>query len=241
MLKSVIKFIKPLIPIKRRAVHNGVTVPREVAPPYRLVHDYPMLPFVTVPDYPNSEGGEVNAHKEYTENGDTVVIVGGGRGVSTVNAARESGPTGNVIVFEGSEEYSNIIDKVTRYNNVDELVKISQNVVGHDKNIYGRLNNYDFISPEELPECDVLEMDCEGAEEEIVQNLIILPRVITVEIHPRNSDNEQTLESISDLGYNIEAYWTNEGQKISEKEFDEIIEQRIENSVGAPLITAIKD
>jgi hypothetical protein len=39
--------------------------------------------------------------KAVVEPGDTVIIVGGGLGVSSVVAAREAGPTGTVITYEG--------------------------------------------------------------------------------------------------------------------------------------------
>jgi hypothetical protein len=39
------------------------------------------------------------------------------------------------------------------------------------------------ISPAELPECDILELDGEGAESLILRNMTIRPRVIAVETH----------------------------------------------------------
>jgi hypothetical protein len=39
------------------------------------------------------------------------------------------------------------------------------------------------LAPSELPPCNVLELDCEGAEVEILRELTIQPRVILVETH----------------------------------------------------------
>jgi hypothetical protein len=39
------------------------------------------------------------------------------------------------------------------------------------------------MPPCQLPACDVLELDCEGAEVEILRGMIIQPRVILVETH----------------------------------------------------------
>jgi hypothetical protein len=243
MIEKIIGLVKPFIPVKRKAIHNEVIVPREVAPPYRIVHDYPTLPFVTVPDYPRSEGGEVNAHKEYTRKGDDVIIIGGGRGVSTVNAAKEAGSTGSVTVFEGSEKYSRIIEDVVDLNNVDDRVEVRQCIVGPDKKVYDNSNDFDIIHPENITKCDVLEMDCEGAEEEIMKNLKICPRVITIEIHPKRSDYKNTLEELSRRGYKIENYWSNEGSKLTKDEFNQVIKKRSvdQPTEGAPLVTAIKN
>jgi hypothetical protein len=40
-----------------------------------------------------------------------------------------------------------------------------------------------IVSPSQLPQCNVLQMDCEGAEVEILREMIIQPRVILVETH----------------------------------------------------------
>ena len=39
------------------------------------------------------------------------------------------------------------------------------------------------LPPSQLPTCNVLEMDCEGAEVEILREMTIQPRVIVVETH----------------------------------------------------------
>jgi hypothetical protein len=39
------------------------------------------------------------------------------------------------------------------------------------------------LPPSELPPCNVLELDCEGAEVEILREMNIQPRVILVETH----------------------------------------------------------
>jgi hypothetical protein len=39
------------------------------------------------------------------------------------------------------------------------------------------------VHPSELPSCDILELDCEGAEIGILRDMTIQPRVIAVETH----------------------------------------------------------
>jgi protein involved in sex pheromone biosynthesis len=86
-------------------------------------------------------------------------------------------------------------------------------------------------------------MDCEGAEEEIMKNLKISPRVITIEIHSKRSDYERTLSELSKRGYEIKSYWSNEGSELTEDEFNQIIKKRSmdQPTEGAPLVTAIKN
>jgi hypothetical protein len=58
------------------------------------------------------------------------------------------------------------------------------------------LDNTKKIDVEDLPECDVLEMDCEGAEKEILKKLQIKPRVIIVETHPDFESPPSEIKSI---------------------------------------------
>jgi hypothetical protein len=51
----------------------------------------------------NYEGPLIRGMKECIQNGETVVIVGGGYGVSSVIASKLVRPMGRVIVFEGVE------------------------------------------------------------------------------------------------------------------------------------------
>lgn len=43
-------------------------------------------------------------HRNYTHDGDRVVVVGVGSGVSTIVAAEEVGPSGQVIGYEAAED-----------------------------------------------------------------------------------------------------------------------------------------
>lgn len=53
---------------------------------------------------PEYEGGLIDGYQQYTEQGDHVVIIGGGNGVSGVVAANNVGPGGQVTIFEGSRQ-----------------------------------------------------------------------------------------------------------------------------------------
>jgi len=57
-------------------------------------------------------------------------------------------------------------------------------VVGKAVDVYGSGGDVGDVFPSsQLPDCNVLEMDCEGAEAEILRTLTISPRAILVETH----------------------------------------------------------
>ena len=216
----------------RPPIWNGVKIPNSYT-----VGVIPYIPYVANKlDYPKSEGGEVNAHKKHTRSGDTVVIVGGGRGVSAVHAAWSSGGNGKVIVLEGSEDYAQIVSDTIRLNDVRDQVDIRQVIVGPANKIYGANVARKSLHPGDLPHCDVLELDCEGAEQQIVVDMNIRPRILIVEIHPKQSNATKTLKEISALGYKIADYYDNEGNTLSNVEFENVLENCKLGHEGAPII-----
>jgi Methyltransferase FkbM domain len=65
------------------------------------------------------------------------------------------------------------------------------------------------VRPDELPPCDVLELDCEGSEVGILRDMLIEPRIVAVETHgflgAPTGDVRNVLENrgyqVSDLGF----------------------------------------
>ena len=156
-------------------------------------------------DRPFVESGLITGIKEYVQNGDKVTIVGGGRGVTAVRAAQKVGESGKITVYEGSlEQYKNTTE-TSKINNVGDRVDVIHGLVGPEIGLLGEKGRADHISPEQLPDCDVLELDCEGAEIEILQNLSIRPRVILVETHgPHDAPSSIVEDLLQELSYTIE-------------------------------------
>ncbi|SFS48256.1 FkbM family methyltransferase [Halostagnicola kamekurae] len=155
------------------------------------------------PDY---ESGLVSGIEEFTEEGDNVVIVGGGWGVTAVKAAQKVGNSGRVTVYEGSERQINHVQETIRKHNLSDRVDVVHGIVGPEISLRGEAKNASRVSPEQLPECDVLELDCEGAEIEILENLTIQPRVILVESHGiRDSPSSKVEELLNDLSYSVKS------------------------------------
>jgi tRNA A58 N-methylase Trm61 len=117
------------------------------------------------------------------ERGNQVVIVGGGWGLSTVTAARSVGKEGSVVRFKSSESAVRNVEETVHLNDVSERSVIRYAIVSHAYSLRGEKGKATIVSPEDLPECDVLVLDCEGVEKEILEEMEIRPRVLIVETH----------------------------------------------------------
>ena len=138
-----------------------------------------------IPDEPRYEAALVAALKETVRPEDNVVIIGAGLGVTAVVAALRAGPLGNIQCFEGSEKYVGLAQQTAARNGITNIsihhavvVKLIGTFGGGVANDLGPV-----LPPSQLPTCNVLEMDCEGAEVEILRETTIQPRVIIVETH----------------------------------------------------------
>lgn len=177
---------------RRFGLFNGVTVRH-----LRLLD-----PLFNMDDHrPDYEAAYLNAIRSQVEPGDTVCIVGGGYGVSTVVAARHGE---RVTTFEAGSEHVKHTREAAHLNGVDDRVTVRHAVVGDSIDTFSSTEGADRVSPGEIPDCDVLALDCEGAEGGILDNLSIQPRCCIVESHgcygvPEHSVRERLEES----GYTV--------------------------------------
>ncbi|ELZ19147.1 hypothetical protein C477_09104 [Haloterrigena salina JCM 13891] len=159
---------------------------------------------VNRPDPENYESAIVSRLKSGVTTGDTVVIVGGGWGVSTVVAAQAVGESGSVHTFEASPEYAEYTRETVRLNDVANRCTVTTAVVAKAVSTQGDAESEVVLSPAELPDCEVLELDCEGAEIEILQELQSQPRVIIVETHGVfGAPTEAVAEALESMSYEI--------------------------------------
>jgi hypothetical protein len=176
--------------------YNGVKIQRA-----RYFDSF--IPWIE-PDNQTWESGIIYEHEKHSKNGDEVIIVGGGRGVTAVNAARKVGPSGKVTVYEGSKEHTDYVRQSAKINELEDRINVIHGIVGPMISLNGEAKEPDQISPEELPRCDLLELDCEGSEVEILQNLSIRPRDILVESHGMYDAPASKLEDLlRDLSYSV--------------------------------------
>lgn len=155
-------------------------------------------------DDPEYEYALVKGIRSHVTSGDTVVIVGGGWGVSSVAAARKVGSTGKVVTYEGGAEYTAICKRTVEFNGVEDIVDVRNVVVGTANDIMGRSGTLEFLSVDELPACDVLVLDCEGTEREILTEMEIRPETLIVETHGMYDAPTRKIETVlATLGYDV--------------------------------------
>jgi len=201
LAKRTIKFgydsmLRPLLP-KRAVSYNSIPVRAS------RVGDA-IIPWHTR-DIPGYENALVEGIQQYVDPGDTVVIVGGGWGVSTVIAAKQSGSNGQVITFEGGAETVTKVKDTVQLNSVDDRVSIRHAIVARVVSLRGDSDDVQVVSPTDLPDCDVLVLDCEGAEIDILEEMEIRPRAVLVETHGMYDAPEAAVRDKLDCaGYKID-------------------------------------
>lgn len=155
---------------------------------------------------PDAEPHLRNAIRKTVTPEDDVIVVGGGYGFSTVLAAK-FGAT--VTAYEASRQMYDRLTAVIGLNHVRQRVTVKHAIVGSAKKVYGDARQAELIHPMFLPDCDVLILDCEGAETEILDCYPHRPRTIVVETHGHlDSPTGAIKETIIERGYRIEAETT---------------------------------
>lgn len=189
----------------------------------------PTLPWYTA-GRPRYEVGLLEGIQGHAALGDSVVIVGGGWGVSAVAAATQTGETGSVDVYEGSASAVEQVEETIRLNGMVDRVNVHHAVVGPEIQLDGGRGGARELSPEELPAHDVLVLDCEGAETAILSNLEFAPRTIVVETHGfYDSSEEDTKMLLEGMGYEIAERKIAEVDTVSGLVGGRVVETNLEN------------
>lgn len=153
---------------------------------------YPRLLDATK-NHPDYKRGLIRAIHDNCEDR-SVTVVGLGRGVSTVHCLR-AGAT-RVDAFEASASMIDVAGQTFAAcpYQPTERVEIHHGVVGEAIDVYGE-DIGEPVSTGELPDNDVLVMDCEGAERSIIETLPTerAGRAAIVETHPsKGAPTEKT-------------------------------------------------
>lgn len=188
-------YLRPLLP-KRAVLYNDIPVPAA------RVGDS-IIPW-QMTDIPGYENALVRGIRQYVKDGDTVVVVGGGWGVSTVAAATQAGGSGRVITYEGGDETVEKVKETVQLNDVSDRVSVRHAIVGRAVSLRDDGTDAKAVSPTELPDCGVLVLDCEGVEVEIIEEMEIRPRAIVVETHGMYGATEPEVRNkLNSIGYKI--------------------------------------
>lgn len=199
----ITQYVRPVMPATTRICRlSGVEVPIDVSVIDERLPGYePPLP---IRDNPSYEQAEAEALRAQCEPGDDVVVIGGGLGVTAVIAARATGPTGRVTVYEPSPNAVRIVRDTVRWNACGDTVDVIHAAVGTARAscyTHGDPTSPRSVPYTQLPNADVYEMDCEGEEEPILRAMTAEPRAVLVETH----DNHNTVVStLQERGYNVE-------------------------------------
>ena len=188
--------VLPILP-RRSVRYNRINVPTA-----RLFDG--ILPWRSLKNRPNYESGLIAGMEDHIKSGADVVIVGGGWGVTAVKAAEKVGSDGTVTVYEGSAKEVERVRLTVETNEYDDIVTVNHAIVGTALNLRGDSGDATIMGPDDLPQCDVLELDCEGAEIEILEGLTIRPNVILVESHGRyDAPTDKIVSILSDKSYSV--------------------------------------
>jgi len=142
----------------------------------------------------------------------------------TVVAARQAGPSGFVHTYEAGEKQSKHVSQTIRQNGVEDRVSIHNTAVGTTVGAFNSAENASQIDGSQLPDCDTMVIDCDGAEFDVLETLEDLPSTLIIEHHAVQGDDgrvdveytpDQIIKLIHDLGYDIE----------SESEIDHIVDK----------------
>ena len=217
------KTIRKLLPTIAEVRYSGIAISR-----VRKFGDA-NLPNFLIPsllkDIEDYEQTLIDALRCEVRSGDRVTIVGGGEGVTAVIAAKAVGEAGSVVCFEGNSWSVSNIKATAERNQVSGRVMVKHAVVGEAIGVYGAPDEFAavVVSPAELPECDILELDCEGAEITILRNMTIRPRVIAVETHGvHGAPTIIVKELLEKLHYAVAEWGVAEPGRLSECEAGDI-------------------
>jgi hypothetical protein len=178
------------LPVQKITVHNGVAV--------RVGR------LLSRDVYPEHEAELIAAMRDFLNCGQQVVLIGGGRGASTVVARHCVSRTGSVTTYEGSIERIGNIQDTLILNCVTDNVSLVHGIVGEAIQLSGIPGEAATIAPSDLPVCDTLVLDCEGAELTILKNMTIRPDVVIVETHPEyDAPAKKVIQLLENIDYTI--------------------------------------
>lgn len=173
-------------------------------------------------DSPDYEERYISSIRQYISEGEKVVVVGGGEGISTVVTAKQVQSSGKVDVFEGGSREVKKTKETVDINGVSGIVTVHHAIVSNAYSLRSSAGDAKVVSPSELPECDTLAIDADGAEIPILEGVSIRPNKLIVEHHAVSDDDELVVEYqpdkmrslIQNLGYEIVEEVSYEGNPV---------------------------
>lgn len=164
------------------------------------------------------ELGILKSQDRVKDNVSRILAIGVGKGLSLIHNVKTNPQLVRYTVIEGSKEQIGCAKRNAILNSVpDEKYEIIYGYAGSIDSIYGKPQNdlvkYDINSFE----YDVLELDCEGSEIDIINELTYLPRFLIIEFHPmfRKMNYDSIISTLKRKSYSTKFAYTIEGEEIS--------------------------
>lgn len=109
-----------------------------------------------------------------------------------------------MIAYEASTERVSHAQRTAQHNDISERVNIYHKIVAKAESVRDEIDSASTVPPDQLPDCNFLQLDCEGAEELILEQMTITPRVISVETHENEGmSHSNVLLLLEPRGYRI--------------------------------------
>ena len=166
------------------------------------------------------------------EPGMRVNIIAGGSGITALFSLKKLNNNGNVTIYEGGRESVDNINRNLSFNGFENF-KTIHGIVGEEINVYGGSSvDAIHIKPSEIEDCDYLELDCEGSEKDILQNMVIKPKFITIEIHPNliKESYKWLFNWVKNNSYKILSFSGHDGFVLNESMFKELYNHNLSRS-----------
>lgn len=209
--------IRPRLP-QRLYSFNGVRTPKKAFDGVS-----PWVPG----DVPHFESALVEGLRKVCRPGDQVVVVGGGRGVTMTVASQQVGEEGKVTAFEPDAERHRLARATAEANPTPSEIEVVRGLVAGRANIDVDADGADVVPVEDLPDCDVLEIDCEGLEVEILETMTIRPRAILVESHGHlGAPTSEVHRALEEIGYTVDGCQVAEVHKREQCEEQDVMVTR---------------
>lgn len=192
--------LRPLLPVAAQVLYHGIPVGIDRKALDGLFPNYKRH----YSDAPLYEDALVRGIGAKVRPGDTVTVIGGGYGVTLAFAAMAANPGGQVICYEASASAIGYCRETLKRNGVGDHVTLKHTIVSKSFNLYGKGFADTVVDPANIAACDVLELDCEGAELDILRGLTIRPRTILVETHGvYGSSTADVSAQLKQMGYDV--------------------------------------
>lgn len=199
VLLKLYKMVRTILPSYGKVKLSGYTTCRQ----QKILDEY-------VPGYPNNrhrktyEYGILKSIEKYVKDEMSVVVIGGGKGITTIAAAKKVGKRGHVTSYEGNASIAKELEKNVEINEVSKRTQIVNKAVSKAGSVYGQKDSIEVVKASHVPICDVLILDAEGSEIFIINHLDHIPEVLIVETHGMyGAGSDKVTSLMQNLSYDI--------------------------------------